>query len=615
MKRKLFLPFFLIFLFALTIPLLLNGKIFKDAIVVDIQDSTEREVELLAKIFVEQANISFESAVNLLKTISSSQLRSSFIDKDGLVLYDSNVLDENLAGLENHISREEVIEADKFGLGSAIRLSSTVGFELVYVAKKIEQTKSFPAGYLRIAVPTSLIFDRFDTLMYTVFTILIAVLILIYTISHILNKKWQTALDSLQEIIDNTASTKNKDNQLQSSSQNLPPTEEFKSLSYAISEMNSRVKNQLFTINKQKNELEGILNSINAGVMLLDERGIISLYNKAFYEILPNSFIENDNFYLGKKTLEVINSPELDELITKISQEDINYLSVQLELEAKIFQVNITKSTIESEFSSEVQLLLVFHDITQLAQLVQIKRELIANVSHELRTPLTAIQGYAETLQSIFQKPEFDKEQSFYFAQIITKNAQHLDRIVNDLLTLSILESNEDMKNLETQYLNTKIETAYTMALEECVPLLEAKKMKIENLMDMTLSLAIDKDRLSQVFRNVLENAIHYSPYGESIVLKTIIEENQCSLFIQDYGVGIPQEDLSRVFERFYRVEKHRTHNGTSSTGLGLSICKHIIEKANGSIFALYHAKALLENNSPEKMVGATIRINLPLAI
>ncbi len=610
MKRTLFLPIFIVFLLGLTVPLAINWKIFNDSIVSDTQDATEREVKLLTNLFVQQAEISKDSALNLLTTIASSQIRATLIDEKGVVLFDSQVASKDLPSVENHFDREEVQEAIQFGTGSAKRTSSTIGQSLIYVAQKIEATKSFPAGFLRLAVPTSIVLDRIDSLMYSAATILAIVLALLYILSYLFNKKWTTAIDQFQEIIDNTAN--NKQEELSKTAQNLPPTEEFKSLSYAISEMNARVKNQIITINKQKNELEGILNSINAGVMLLDNRSFIALYNKAFYTLLPNSFAQNDNFYVGKKSLEVLNSPDLEDIINKLLSENTNYISVQLELEAKTFQINITKSLIQSEFSQEVQLLLVFHDITQLAQLVTIKRELIANVSHELRTPLTAIQGYTETLQSVFAKADFDKEQSQHFLQIILKNTKHLDRIVNDLLSLSSLESKDENNNSDPA--TTDIQSPFTMALEECKALLEQKNIKLENHMDMSITLPMDADRLSQVFRNLLENAIRYSPENESIILKTFIEGNQCSIYVQDFGVGIPKEDLVRVFERFYRVEKHRTSNGSISTGLGLAICKHIVEKANGSIFALYRAPFLIDNITPEKMVGATMRINLPLS-
>ncbi len=603
MKRKLFLPFFLLFLIGLALPLGINWTIFNDSIEKDLKDSTEREVRLLTEIFIEEAEISKASAIQVLDTISSNDIRATLITSEGKVIYDSQVAEKDLVNVENHINRPEVQSAMKFGIGSSSRSSATVGIDLLYVAQQIEKTAHFPSGYLRLAVPTSKVFGRLDSLMQTVIIIMILVLSAIYIVAYLFDKRWEKSINQIKQVIESTGNGDNLKNQ---NSLSLPPKEEFKDLSFAVSEMHARVRQQFITINKQHNELEGILNSINAGVMLLDERGHITLLNHAFLTILPENFTGSLDNYSGKLALEVFQNASLEQLIQESLNSDTNFHSVEIEIASKIFQINITKTIIEAEMKEEVQLLLVFHDITQLAKLVKIKRDLVANVSHELRTPLTAIQGYAETLNSMVNNPNADKEKIQQFVQVITKNAKHLDRIVKDLLSLSQVE-NDQANQINASSL---LKDGFTTALEECQPLLDEKKIELVSLMDEEVNLAIDADRLSQVFRNLLENAVRYSDESSKIILKTEIEDNLCTFHVQDFGPGIPQEDLIRVFERFYRVEKHRSNNGNFTTGLGLSLCKHIVEKANGTIYALHHSPALIDTTN---IVGATIKFNIPL--
>lgn len=433
-----------------------------------------------------------------------------------------------------------------------------------------------------------------------ILTLICGIFLSAFILSYYISKRFSSTLQMVRKLIDNTAQ-----HSLQNASV-LLPRPELQDLTSAMSELSDRISNQMRLIVTQKTELESIINSISAGVMVLDMRGNISKINSAFFELLPDYFRGDISQYIGKHTIEIFRDPDLDLALQKVIDLEMPYHSIQLKIRGKIFQINIVMPMKQENIRQEVQFILLFHDITPMVKLIDIKRDLIANVSHELRTPLTAIQGYAETIHDFFEEDEYDKENIQSFLNVIIKNTQHLDRIVKDLLSLSLLENEEEHE--KDIYSSLKI--AYETALSECFMLFEEKNINIINLLDKEACLAIDTDRLSQVFRNLLENALRYAPENSSIVLHSECDNTLCRISVQDFGKGIPQEDINRVFERFYRVEKHRTSNGISSTGLGLSLCKHIVEKYKGSIYALYRAKSLIETSNS---VGATICFDIPL--
>ncbi len=467
------------------------------------------------------------------------------------------------------------------------------------------------SSFLLVFSAATILFGRVNNLIYTLLSMFAITLLLTYFINKIYQRRWNKAIEQIKIVVDNTANGDSENTPL------LPPKAEYQELAYSVSQMAERVNNQLRLMLAQKSELMSILDSINAGVMLVDGRGNILNLNAAFSQLFPAVFTKELHNYFHKNSLEVFNEPELEQLIQNSLDSIKSFNSLHMKLDTKTFQINTTKSILVNDTKEETQLVLIFHDITQLVNLVEIKRDLIANASHELRTPLTAILGYAETLEDILSEGKksfgntekestIDIENALHFNNIIIKNTKFLDRIVNELLLLSLVENNAD----KSENACSSIGEAFTQALEECTPQLEEKELQLVNGLNFSEKVAIDADKLSQVFRNLLENAIRYSPAQSPIALQSHNDGQNLSIIIQDYGVGIPKEDLNRVFERFYRVEKHRSHNGTVSTGLGLSLCKHIVEQAKGNICAIYRADELLHRGEP---VGATIRFTLPL--
>ena len=253
--------------------------------------------------------------------------------------------------------------------------------------------------------------------------------------------------------------------------------------------------------------------------------------------------------------------------------------------------------TILDVMNEGVLVMAVFHDISEMARLMRVRKEFVANVSHELRTPLTAIAGYAETLRdSAAEDPSICAK----FAETILRNAQHMGTMVEDLLKLSRIESGAVPMEMET----VKAASILSDVTTACQPQTAAHNLTLETDIDPALTVRADPHFIGQVFRNLIENACRYAPEGSTIKVSggKRLDHNglpEALFMICDDGPGIPQADIARVFERFYRVEKHRS--SPASTGLGLAICKHIVERHGGRIWA-------------EPGPGGCLQFTLPLA-
>jgi len=249
-------------------------------------------------------------------------------------------------------------------------------------------------------------------------------------------------------------------------------------------------------------------------------------------------------------------------------------LQIVLE-EERTYDVNIVRLP---DRQREVGAVVVFHDISELKRLEKVRQDFVANVSHELRTPLTSIKGYAEILLSD-AKP--DPEVASSFLQVILKNANHMVKMVEDLLHLARLEAHQKSFNPVPVNASSALLTAW----KACAHHAAAKGLHMENnLPEGGIQVLADFDQLVQVFRNLLENAIRYSPSNEALTISCTQSENNVTFSVRDEGPGIPRQHQQRIFERFYRVEKHRSDHW-GSTGLGLAICRHIIRNHGGRIW------------------------------
>ncbi|HSB06971.1 MAG TPA: ATP-binding protein [Thermodesulfobacteriota bacterium] len=357
--------------------------------------------------------------------------------------------------------------------------------------------------------------------------------------------------------------------------------DELEDLSKTIAEISTQLRKKMDEVAREKDYHQAILGGMAEGLLLVDGRGRILLVNEALQRLLAISSKVTD-----KTTLEIIRNVELVEAIQGALHEATDK-AFEISLPStrgRTFEVNVVGIPSSSDEMDQREpkrkgVIAVFHDITRLKDLERIRQDFVANVSHELRTPLTTIKGYVETLLEGAWKEEI----SFQFLQVIKRHSDRLAKIVEDLLTLSKIESPGFQLKIEEIALRELIADAIDFVKEGA----EKKRISIITR-DASSSLAVQGDRtyLEQVLINLLENGIKYTPEGGKIEIVTSQKNEQdiqCS--IQDTGIGIPEEDLSRIFERFYRVEKGRSQE-QGGTGLGLSIVKHIVQAHGGKAWA-----------------------------
>jgi len=372
--------------------------------------------------------------------------------------------------------------------------------------------------------------------------------------------------------------------------------DELGSLSKAIGEMGNQLRDKIEEISKEKDYLQTILKGMMEGVLVVDGRGRILMVNDALRNLLSLSSDVAD-----KMPLEVIRNAELEGAIRKALR-DGESIALELNLDksgVKIVEVNVvgifpSSKGMDKDGEGIRGAIAVFHDITRLKGLEKIRQDFVANVSHELRTPLTTIKGYVETLLEGALKEEVASQ----FVQVIKRHTDRLTKIVEDLLMLSKIESKEFQLKMEVISLRDLIDDVIDFVKEPA----EKKKISIsQSAIPHSLAVEADRNYLEQISINLLDNAIKYTPEGGMITI-SVIEKDQREVLVsvQDTGIGIPKEDLPRIFERFYRVDKGRSQE-LGGTGLGLSIVKHLVQAHGGKVWV---------DSQPGK--GSTFYFTLP---
>ncbi|WP_188453436.1 two-component system histidine kinase PnpS [Virgibacillus oceani] len=323
----------------------------------------------------------------------------------------------------------------------------------------------------------------------------------------------------------------------------------------------------------QEKQLTTVIDNTQSGLVLLDEKGYIHLVNRKFISIFGNTAKD----YIGYLYYDVLNNEQIHRTVqqTFLYEENVKESFTQLiGLDKKY--IEIVGAPIFNERKILKGAVLVFYDITELKKLEIMRKDFVANVSHELKTPITSIKGFAETLLDGAMHDERANER---FLKIIYEESNRLQLLIEDLLTLSRLEKDEFRLNVS--------EITIDEVLSDIMPLMkhqaDKKHIHLTVSQEPGLMIKADVERLKQVFINILANAISYTPENGEVTLLVKETDDYIQLSVEDTGIGIPEDAIPRIFERFYRVDKARSRN-TGGTGLGLAIVKHIIEVHNGTI-------------------------------
>jgi two-component system phosphate regulon sensor histidine kinase PhoR len=358
-------------------------------------------------------------------------------------------------------------------------------------------------------------------------------------------------------------------------------SDEIALLERHLNEMSLHLRANLSQIIEEKEKSDSILRCMIEGVLVLDPKGRVLVMNqqaRAMFHVPADLDVHRAS------VLEITRHPEVHRILEEIFTFDFSTQTYSKEVELddeRWFRVNAVRlRDIQENFQGSI---LVFHDVTDIKRFESMRSDFVANVSHELRTPLTAIRGYVETLM---HTPPADPKESRQFLAIIDRHSERLSRLTQDLLTLSDLESGKIQLSLQpldaSQLIQRVLEVFWDQAARKQVKLTQKIEPQLPNLLG-------DFDRLQQLFINLVDNALKYTPSGGEITLeaRSLPPRNggtaQIELAVIDTGVGIAEKDLPRLTERFYRVDKARSRD-LGGTGLGLAIVKHIVQAHKGDL-------------------------------
>ena len=490
--------------------------------------------------------------------------RITLIQQDGTVLYDS---EKNAGNLENHAQREEikaVINGNAYGIGS--RVSNSTGIEEYYVAVPLFDESGEVSNILRLSQPVETITQLYTEINQSLVLFIIVALLVASIITYFTTKR---IIRPIEEVMDVTKELSEKHYTVRYSGQGFG--EIFK-LGATVNELAESLENQMLEIRQNDERLYELINHLVIGVMLLDNQRNIQMVNPAMNRILG----EDTSKLLGKTYVEAIKSYGLSHIIErayrrKKAQNNEIYFYYP---EDRIVDANIVP--ISGKNPGELNVIVLLYDITEIRRLEKVRTDFVANASHELRTPVTALKGFAETL---LDGAKEDKEVLDQFLEIMLKESIRLDSIVNDILELSRVEQKQVPVNAEDVKIREAVESTFKLVKQKA----ESKHMELSILEEDEMVIETDLSRLKQVLANLINNAIVYTQEKGKVVVKIYKEEEYAVIEVSDNGIGIPEDEQDRIFERFYRVDKARSRN-SGGTGLGLSIVKYLVENLNGSI-------------------------------
>ncbi|HEV3061306.1 MAG TPA: ATP-binding protein [Vicinamibacterales bacterium] len=513
--------------------------------------------------------------------------RVTFIAADGRVLGDSSETLAEVAQMDNHAQRPEVVEARARGLGRARRHSATLGTDMVYVAVPLNH----PAiAVVRVALPLTDIRSQLQPVLVATLTALGLALVGAAAIAWILSVRIGKRVRLVADVA-----------RRYRSGDLTPPglgygDDELGTVARALDESVQDVGRRLTEQARDRSRMEAILSGMVEGVIVVDAQGRLQLVNHAARQMLRIS-----DPVIGRPYLETIRLPAIAELVAtavggtepdpvQFSPPRDDSRTIIARAAAAAGAAGSTGSAAGAAYGA----VLVLHDITDLRRADQIRRDFVANVSHELRTPLTAIRGYVEALSE--GDASFDEQQRFL--DIIARHTQRMERLVKDLLRLARLDAGQE--TLDVIACDTRSLTEAVAA--DLAPTADARSQRVAVAVGPGAeSVRGDPAKLHDALRNLVANAITYAPEHSSILIEAGRTGGSVTISVADEGPGIPDEDLGRVFERFYRVDKSRARD-PGGTGLGLAIVRHLVELHGGSVRA---------ENRPDG--GAKFTMTLPL--
>ena len=558
LRTRTFVGIFIATALALAVSTWLVERAMREYLRRDIEQNLMSEAGLAAALLTNTSPADADAEADALARIISARI--TFIAADGRVLGDSELDAAGLAAVENHGARDEVIQALASGRGRATRLSHTTTVETQYVAVAVRNS---PIAVARLALPLTVIEDRVASVRRLALIGLAAGLgaavLLTWGASILLNRRIRAVASAAARYRAGDFSQPARDH----------GRDEIGLVANALDETARELGARLSDMARARAHTDAILTGMAEGVLLVDATGRIVLTNPAARTMLR--LAENTG---GALYQELVRQPDLRALLGRaLTTERPAPVDVELDPGSRRIFVAHAVPVDPARGGGAV---LVLRDISDLRRADQVRRDFVANVSHELRTPLTAIRGYVEALQDGTVSAEQSKE----FLAIIDRQSLRMERLVRDLLRLARLDAGQEALAIDA----TSVADVVSDVLADLETTLRGRQQEVRVAIDPSATtVRADPSKLADALRNLMENASNYSPAGGRIDIATRRDEDMIVLSVSDRGPGIPDSDLTRVFERFYRVDRSRTRD-PGGTGLGLSIVKHLVELHGGRV-------------------------------
>jgi len=510
---------------------------------------------------------------------AKSGARITVITADGRAIADSQSETETM---ESHANRPEIVEALKNGTGTSTRTSVSVKQPLLYYAERHYLSGNVPV-IVRLSQPVESADKTLGSFLHSLLLWSLLILILAGGVSLLVSRSFTARVERLREFSRRVA---------EGDFRPLPADgtgDTLEALGYSLNQTAARMDRTIRTLTEERNLSSAILGSMVEGVAVVNGGERLVFANPGFASILSLDVPPVS----GSALLEVVRQTELIEAVRRVLAGEPR---VEAEIVTGTLRQHFFAATVAAVRAGETSgAVIVLHDITELRKLERIRRDFVANVSHEFRTPLTAIQGFAETLIAGAMNDPQNRDR---FLGIILEHSRRLARLTEDLLKLSQMDAERLELELRPVSVAQLVESCYETARHRATE----KELTLSlNLQERLPNVSGDARRLQEVLQNLLDNAIQYTLPGGKIVLSAEAKNEEVIFTVADTGIGIPQADQPRIFERFYRVDVARSREA-GGTGLGLAIAKHLIEGHGGRIWV-----------ESEVGVGSKFHVSVPV--
>ncbi len=511
--------------------------------------------------------------------------RITIILPSGKVIGDS---EKDPEMMDNHATRPEIKVAFKGAAGSSMRYSHTLKTKMMYVAIPLKKENRLIA-IIRTSKPLSAIEEALASIRLKIILGSFGAILFSAFLSFVVSRRLSRPVNDLMKGAERFA----RGDLTHGISLPSYASREFYLLAKTMNRMARELDMRIYDLAQQRNELNTVLSSMTEGVVALDLEKRVVIINDAAASLFNVDKVQAP----GMPFEELTRQPEIQNLVQKVvSTKESEYREIELKENQKRYLLVHVTPLKDVRDDVIVGVLLVFNDITRLRQVEKIRKDFVANVSHELKTPITAIRGSAETLIDL--EKAGTREDYQRFLDIILKNTNRINRIVEDLLILAKLEQSSEHYAVEFEEIN--VLNLLQTAKDACDVAANSKEIKILLACDENAFIKGNAHFLEQAIINLIDNAIKYSEAGSEVLVEAKKTNDKVVIRVIDHGCGIPEEHLYRVFERFYRVDSGRSRE-LGGTGLGLAIVKHV---------AYLHGGEVKVESSPGK--GSVFSISIP---